>query len=287
MFLHWQARHVGSPVDVLLVGGGGSGSWGLIWNDAHTFVTSGTGGGGGGGGCLATTVSLSANVTYAVTVGTGGLYPRNSTPGELVVGNGNPGSSSVFGSEAAAGGQGGIDRGQTGSGGTTATSPGGGYSGYYSNNPGGGGGASSAGNGQAGYAGGAYPYNASGGNGAAGISSSITGTITYYGGGGGGGAGGGVSYGRPGDGGLGGGGHGNQGPFERNNDATPNTGGGGGGGWDGNNHPGDGADGLVIIKIPTDNYSGIYTGNVVVTTISSYTVLKFTGNGSYTTSGVT
>ena len=70
--------------------------------------------------------------------------------------------------------------------------------------------------------------------------------------------------------------------------ATANTGSGGGGG--GSNNPGstrgdgaNGAGGVVIISVPTSNYSGTTSGSPTVTTSGSNTIITFTGNGSYTT----
>ena len=84
-------------------------------------------------------------------------------------------------------------------------------------------------------------------------------------------------------GGLGGGGNGNA-----NNGfaGTPNTGGGGGGagyGANGGYIGGDGGSGVVIISIPTNYYTGIYTGSPTITTNGGFTILSFTsGTGSYT-----
>jgi hypothetical protein len=62
---------------------------------------------------------------------------------------------------------------------------------------------------------------------------------------------------------------------------SANTGGGGGGGYTTN--PGSaGGSGVVILSIPTTNYSGVTTGSPTVTTSGSNTILKFTSSGSYT-----
>lgn len=42
------------------------------------------------------------------------------------------------------------------------------------------------------------------------------------------------------------------------------------------------ADGVVILRVLTSNYSGTTTGSPTITTDGSYTVMKFTSNGSYT-----
>ena len=62
---------------------------------------------------------------------------------------------------------------------------------------------------------------------------------------------------------------------------TANTGGGGGGG---NNTQagGAGGSGVIILSIPTANYSGTTTGSPTVTTSGANTILTFTGSGTYT-----
>jgi hypothetical protein len=39
---------------------------------------------------------------------------------------------------------------------------------------------------------------------------------------------------------------------------------------------------VVILSVPTSSYSGTYTGNVVISTSGSNTILKFNGSGTYT-----
>jgi hypothetical protein len=39
---------------------------------------------------------------------------------------------------------------------------------------------------------------------------------------------------------------------------------------------------VAILKIPTASYSGTHTGAPAVTTDGLFTILKFTGSGSYT-----
>jgi hypothetical protein len=103
----------------------------------------------------------------------------------------------------------------------------------------------------------------------------ISGTSTYYGGGGSGdvwaGTGGSTS---PGTAGLGGGGTGNN--FTGGTNGTANTGGGGGAG------SGTGGSGIVIVSVPTANYTGTYTGSPTITTSGANTIIKFTSSGSYT-----
>jgi hypothetical protein len=66
---------------------------------------------------------------------------------------------------------------------------------------------------------------------------------------------------------------------------TANLGGGGGGGpntipQQGNGY--SGGSGVVIISVPTANYTGTTTGSPTVTTNGANTVMKFTSSGSYT-----
>lgn len=63
---------------------------------------------------------------------------------------------------------------------------------------------------------------------------------------------------------------------------TANTGGGGGGGGGGVSPPvGAGGSGVVILSIPTSNYSGVITGSPTVTTSGGNTILRFTSSGTY------
>ena len=65
-----------------------------------------------------------------------------------------------------------------------------------------------------------------------------------------------------------------------------NTGDGGNGATNGatgaTNGAGAGGSGVVIISVPTANYSGTTTGSPTVTTSGSNTIIKFTASGSYT-----
>ena len=45
---------------------------------------------------------------------------------------------------------------------------------------------------------------------------------------------------------------------------------------------GAGGSGLVVIKMLTSDYSGTTTGSPTVTTSGSYTILTYTGSGTYT-----
>jgi len=63
---------------------------------------------------------------------------------------------------------------------------------------------------------------------------------------------------------------------------TANSGDGGDGTDNDGKTPSDGAAGVVIITIPTANYSGTTTGSPTVTTVGSNKVLVFNGDGSVT-----
>jgi hypothetical protein len=258
----------------------------------------GAAGGGGAGGYLTGTISLSGGTVYTAVVGGGGALGTNSP----VATNGTSGSSSSFtglttavggggaskdasspGSLASSGGSGGGGGWNTGTGRTGgAATPGQGYAGGDGFNggsycAGGGGGSSSVG---------AAATPSTGGVGGNGTASSITGTPAIYGGGGGGGvanAGGTAGLGGPGTPGVSGG---NGGALGTSGTAgVTNTGGGGGGGG---NNPGTngaaGASGVVILSVPTANYSGTTTGSPTITTSGANTIIKWTtaGSGTYT-----
>jgi hypothetical protein len=112
--------------------------------------------------------------------------------------------------------------------------------------------------------------NLRGGDGGTGVESIITGVTTRWAGGGGGAAQG------PGGNGVDGGGNGN---FSAGANGTPNTGGGGGGAFYGG---AQGGSGCIILKMPTVNYTGTHTGSPTISTTGSFTVLKYTGSGTYT-----
>lgn len=252
-------------------------------------------GGGGAGGVISASATLTPGTTYTVTVGAGGAGASGGST------QGNSGSNSQFGSftaaigggagatakflGAASGGSGGGGSGWAASGGsgvngasgTSGQGNAGGNNTASVDNPGyascGGGGAGAAGTGVT------NATQNQGGNGGIGIQSSITGTAVYYGGGGAGGV---LSLGTGGTGGLGGGGNG-CGPSNNSNGSsgTANTG-GGGGGANLNGTGGSGGSGIVILAIPTVNYSGVYAGSPTITTSGANTILQFTASGSYT-----
>ena len=292
-------------IDFLVIAGGGQGG------DQH-------GGGGGAGGyrnsyssetsgrgsSSETAFTTATGVTYTCTVGAGAT---TSNPGSGQ--DGADGSdSSISGSglttitcTGGGGGGGHVGGGGTGEnggcgGGSGLTGAGGdgvaaqGYdggdnpgSGYASwPNVGGGGGG-------AGAAGGAGNANSNGdqnGWGGTGLASSITGSSVVRGGGGGGGS---HSPHTPASGGnnLGAAGGGGQGGLGNSSSTNATNGvdgkGGGGGGSNGAAQPcGGGGDGIVILRMPTTNYTGTITGSPTVTTSGSDTILSFTGTGTYT-----
>ena len=253
-------------VNYLVVAGGGAGS----------SSARGSGGGGGGGGVLATCTTLVKNITYTITVGSGGTGVSPSPTGQRC---GTPGIPSTI----------------TGPGFTTITAVGGGRGGS-SSGPGspnciagapggsGGGGTGTPGGGSAtGFPspaplfytpGGAQGYPGTGGFASLGV---------------GGGAGGvpgtapspgytwpfnATMYGR-----------GAGAPAITGTGGAPNTGNGGSGGSIGGS--GAGGPGIVALAIPTPFYaaSGGGTGSVSVSTPGSapgQTVLTYTGPGTYT-----
>ena len=50
----------------------------------------------------------------------------------------------------------------------------------------------------------------------------------------------------------------------------------------GTNAAANGGTGVVILRVPTANYSTTTTGSPTVTTSGTDTIIKFTGSGSYT-----
>jgi len=257
-------------IDFLVVAGGGGGG-------------NSNGGGGGAGGYRTSTQTVNSGTAITVTVGDGGVAGTSSGSNSSISGSGLTTITSAGGglggngnnNNAVSGGSGGGAGNGTNSGGsgnTPSTSPSqgnGGGSTSSANSPnyacGGGGGASASGGSVSGGAG-------AGGAGGVGTASSITGSSVTRAGGGGGAA----DSGRPaGSGGSGGGGNGGAGNGT-GVAGTANTGGGGGG------NSANGGKGIVILSVPTANYSGTSTGSPTITTTGIYTILSFTGTGSYT-----
>lgn len=262
-------------ISYLIVSGGGGGG-------------QGQGGGGGAGGYLSNSFTAIPGTAFTVTVGAGGAASTSGSASSITgiatgVGGGaggnggNPASAGSTGGSGGGGGGGFADGTIGGAGGTSSQGSNGGGGGTagggLTGGGGGGGGATSAGTGASGSTGGA------GGNGTA---NAITGvSITYAGGGGGGGG----WYGTNAAGGSGGGGAGgyyNGSSGQAGGNGSINLGGGGGGGSPFNQAGGNGGSGVVILSMPTANYSGTVTGLPTVTTSGSNTIVKFTNSGSYT-----
>ncbi len=237
-------------MNFLVIAGAGSGG-------------SGGGAGGGAGGYRTSygtsganspaedELSLFIGTTYTITVGGGASAPGGNS-------RGNKGSDSVFATITSIGGGSGGGNFQASKGGGSGGSGGGG--GWNASS----GGLGTAGQGRNG-GGNVSNYNGGGGGGAsgqggatggagAGLSIDITGTaVTRAQGGATGGAGGGV-----------------------------NTGNGGGGCYNSNCPAGAGGSGLVVLRMPTADYSGTTTGSPTVTTSGTDTILTYTGSGTYT-----
>jgi len=262
-------------------GGGGAGGY----RNSYASETS------GGGGSTESDISLSTGAVYTITVGDGGAKAVN--------GNGNVGTqggtSSIVGSgvniTTVGGGGGGGGAGSStaangqvgGSGGGGGSNSNGSYTagGAGTTNQGYAGGTGRTGSGYGGGGGGGAGavganYSSGPGNGGNGLASSITGSSVTRGGGGG--AGSWTGEGSRSSGGSGGGGAGNQNTGAADN-GTANTGGGGGGAG---TSAGDGGSGVVILRVPTANYSGTTTGSPTVSTNGSDTIMIFNASGSYT-----
>ena len=271
-------------INTLVVAGGGAGG------NRHA-------GGGGAGGMLVTnSVTLNQGTQYTITVGGGGSgVAYNTTRGGSGV-NSIISGSGITTLTAFGGGGGGIftnpntnitgGAGGSGGGGGSITSGGSGTSGQ-GNNGGSGTGQNApdyggAGGGGAGAAG-SNGSGSGGGNGGNGLSSSITGSSVTYAGGGGGSSY--SNFSARGLGGTGGGGDGSADPGVSAGaveNGSANLGGGGGGNTSTSFNSGNGGSGVVILSVPTANYSGTTTGSPTVTTSGSNTILKYTGSGSYT-----
>lgn len=259
--------------DYLIVGGGGA-SGGIFGS------TGGAGSGGGGAGEVVEDSATFAVGSYAVTVGDGGQgasgggVPGNdgesssiATVDTAIGGGGGGGNNTKNGNTGASGGGGGADIddgsgvGGTGGTGTAGFDGGDGYASATNAGGGGGGGASAAAN-DVSVSAGADPT--AGGDG---VSSSVSGTATFYGGGG---AGGGTNSSALG--GSGGGGDSGQ-------NGEANTG-GGGGGVTGTTVVAatNGGSGIVIISYTTGTMiaSG---GNV--TKVGTKTIHTFLESGTF------
>jgi hypothetical protein len=276
---------IGQIVDfeyLVVAGGGGGGS--LV------TTTPGGGGGGAGGMLAASGASLEAGAVYTATVGAGGAKDADGSDSSLIgsgvsltaVGGGKGASYSGSTSPGIGGsGGGGRFNAVAGAAGTVGQGNDGGDGDSSGQGAAGGGGNTAAGTdatgGSPGFAGGT------------GTANSITGSAVNYAGGGGGGCGDATS-GAGGTASEGGGAGGVCVDNGANGVAgTVNTGGGGGGGGgdtgggaQATSDGGAGGSGIVILRVLTADYTGTITGSPTVTTDGSYTVIKFTGTGTYT-----
>ena len=280
-----------TDIEWLVIAGGGSGGTGRNVGHERSGGAGGAGGyrnsyaseASGGGNSTETPISaMAAGIVLTATVGAGGagIVSDDNRDGNVggdssLVGTGvsvtsaGGGFGGAYTTNGGAGGSGG------GGGSGTGSYPGGagtsdqGYAGGvgYSNTGGAGGGAAAVGaNGDDGN---------NGGTGGAGLNNTITGSSVGRGGGGGGG--GNVASTASHGGGAGGS------VSVAGVAGTPNTGGGGGGGGEDNYNSGAGGSGVVILRMLTLRYTGTVTGSPTVTTTGLYTIVTFTGTGSYTT----
>ena len=269
-------------------GGGGAGGYRSSWNNENS----------GRGSSAESSFSAPAGDTLTITVGAGGaMVTQSDTPPNqgnnssitgtnitdiISLGGGAAGAYSnaqrtaaiPTGNVAPSGGCGGGGNSSgsvvtQGGAGTTGQGYDGG-NGYIPASHGAGGGGGTGGNGQNG-------ASNKGGNGGSGTDSTITGSTVTRGGGGGGA---GYQSASAGSGGSGGGGAGSLGQATS---GTANTGGGGGGAErNGNSYSGAGGSGVVVLRLPTADYSSQVTGSPTVTTSGSDTIITFNASGSYT-----
>ncbi len=260
----------------LCVAGGGGGGFGYTGG----YYAGGGGAGGyrnsyasevsGRNSTVETQIGLQPGQVYTITIGSGGakgsgngLSGTNGSNSSIVgagvnivsIGGGfGMGGNATAGNSAGDGGSGGgaSDGVQytsaTGGNGTAGQGFDGGSSPTDANSAGSGGGAGSAGNN-------ALSTNVAGGNG---LGSSITGSSVTR------------SVGGIGS------------RSTSASDASANTGNGGDGTSDNTKTPGSGGSGVVILRIPTANYSGTTSGSPTVTTDGTDKVLVFNSSGSVT-----
>jgi hypothetical protein len=273
--------------EFLVIAGGGGGGNDTIGNQGgggaggyrNSYLTETS----GGGGSSESGLTFSSGTVYTITIGAGGAGGVNGNDSSISgsgistitsIGGGRGGKyQNIAGASGGSGGGGGQ---QSGAGGAGTSNQGyAGGSGIPTNGAGCGGGG-------AGAVGGQVPSGDlySGGNGGNGLASSITGSSVTRGGGGGGSNHGGVTT-QGGFGGTGGGGNGRY-LTTSATAGSANTGGGAGAKSEGVGTEPSGGSGVVILRMPTANYSGTTTGSPTVSTDGSDTILTFNASGSYT-----
>jgi hypothetical protein len=290
-------------VDFLVIAGGGSGGAGYRgagggaggYRNSYSTETS------GGGGSSEASLTFTPGTVYTITVGAGGTSPISPNAGNngndssisgtgittitSIAGGGAghynmPSGSGSVGQAGGSGGGGGSGNVNRAGGSGTANQ---GYAGGSAENDiaisGGGGGA-----GAVGFNSGSAGTGGTDGDGGAGLASSITGTSVSRAGGGGSGSYNSLNVTVGGTGGGGSGGHGHPTQTIAQVAGTVNTGGGGGGSstQDMNSSGAAGGSGVVILRMPTANYSGTTTGSPTVTTDGSDKVIVFNSSGSIT-----
>lgn len=285
-----QSTYTGS---YLVVAGGGGGG--------------GIAGGGGAGGMINNTFVFAPGTVYTATVGAGGGQDNPGDNSKLTTAN--PYNINIVAYGGGTSGQdggsgGGGNRGRDSSGDCFGGAPayGQGYRGgagsgiYGAFSPSSGGGTDGfgvgAGGGGAGGRGGNAAVSVNSAGGAGKVSSIITGAQAttysvgqssggnaYFAGGGGGGGYGGSA--NPSTGGVGGGGGGYGSNGTAGVSGSVNSGGGGGGAGLGGTG-GSGGSGVVILSVPTANYTGTTTGSPTVFTSGSNTIIIFKSSGTYT-----
>lgn len=265
----------------------------IVYSADMLIVAGGGGaeqGGGGAGGYRTSTQDLNTGTVYTITVGAGGAEKVNGS-NSSISGSGLTTITSAGGGGGKGSGTAGLDGGSGGGAGEDGNGASGGSGNVPAVSPsqGNDGGtslsttyAAASGGGGAGQTG--FPNSSPvGGDGGDGSQSSITGSATYYAGGGGGGCNIPSGSGTGGTGGLGGGGNGSSSNATHGTAGTANSGGGGGGSEpEATGAHASGGSGVVILRVPTVNYSGTVTGSPTVTTDGTDTVIKFTGDGTYT-----
>ena len=298
----------------ILGGGGGGGQGHASGGSGGGFRTSYTANTdlakSGGNNPAEAKYSLKSGVTYTITVGGGGSGATSTGASGGFGGSSSiaaSGQKTLYGSGGAAG-SGGVSsstagqRGGAGSGGGGFIANRNGYKGTTGQGYGGGKNtaanydyAGSGGSGGAGGAGGDVTSNPDhGGTGGRGIGFIMPqGGFNYFAGGGGGGSsnssqssGGGGGYFNSGGAGASNMTNATNGVYNFPSNSAASAGGGGGGGAGqsgiGFSNGGNGAAGMVYLRVPTATYTGTTTGSPRVWTSGSDKILLFTGSGSYT-----